>query len=141
MFVLSFSRRAAIALALALSMTSVHAETIDGSRIVIIDGDTVALPGGERIRLLDIDAPESFRSACEAELVAGLKAKERLAGLLRGQDVTIERGGRDVYRRTLARLFTEDGDVGEILLLEGLALPYVPGRKAQRTARWCGGQR
>lgn len=140
MFGLSLTHRAAVVLALALSMAPAHAETIDGSRMVIIDGDTVALPGGERIRLLDIDAPESFRSACEAELVAGLKAKERLAGLLRGQDVTIERGGRDVYRRTLARFFTEDGDVGEILLREGLALRYVPGRKAERTAHWCGGR-
>lgn len=121
--------------------TAAAAETIPGSRIVIIDGDTVALPGGERLRLLDIDAPESFRSSCEAELVAGLKAKERLAQLLRGQDVTIERSGRDRFKRTLGRLFTEDGDIGEILLTERLALPYVPRRKAERDAHWCGGSR
>ncbi len=123
-----------------LAVTPAAAETISGSRIVIIDGDTVALPGGERLRLLDIDAPESFRSSCEDELVAGLKAKERLAQLLRGQDVTIERNGRDRFKRTLGRLFTEDGDIGEILLTERLALPYVPGRKADRDAHWCGGR-
>jgi hypothetical protein len=40
------------------------AETIDGNRIVVIDGDTVALPCtkpepgcAERVRLVDIDAP------------------------------------------------------------------------------------
>ena len=124
-----------------LAATPAAAETIPGARIVIIDGDTVALPGGERLRLLDIDAPESFRSSCEAELVAGLKAKERLRQLLRDQDVTIERSGRDRFKRTLGRLFTEDGDVGEILLTERLALPYVPGRKAERDAHWCGGRR
>lgn len=128
-------------IAAVLSAAPAAAETISGSRIVIIDGDTVALPGGERLRLLDIDAPESFRSSCEAELVAGLKAKERLAQLLRGQDVTIERNGRDRFKRTLGRLFTEDGDIGEILLTERLALPYVPGRKAERDAHWCGGSR
>lgn len=125
---------------LALAMPA-GAETIDGSRIVIVDGDTVALPGGERIRLLDIDAPESYRSECEAELVAGLKAKERLRSLLDGQPVTIERAGKDVFSRTLAHLRTPAGDVGEVLLRERLALRYVPGRKAERTAHWCGARR
>jgi hypothetical protein len=54
--------------------------------VVTVDGDTLALgPFGKlrgRIRLLDIDAPESFRSRCEAELVLGLKAKERLHQLV-----------------------------------------------------------
>ncbi len=130
----------ALLLAAVLAAAPAGAETIDGSRIVIIDGDTVQI-GGERIRLLDIDAPESFRSACEAELVAGLQAKERLRALLDGQDVTIERDGRDRFGRTLARLFTEDGDVGEILLSERLALRYVPGRRADRVDHWCGGSR
>jgi len=54
------------------------AETFDGRRVIIIDGDTIAL-GTERVRLLNIDAPESFQSRCEHELVAGVRAKERLA--------------------------------------------------------------
>jgi hypothetical protein len=66
-----------VLLALALALPA-FAETFDGRRAVIIDGDTIAL-GTERIRLLNIDAPESFRSRCERELVMGLKAKERLA--------------------------------------------------------------
>ena len=48
---------------------------------IIIDADTIKI-GGERIRLVDIDAPESFRSRCEAELVLALAAKERLRELL-----------------------------------------------------------
>ncbi|MDT3377356.1 hypothetical protein FZC33_00495 [Labrys sp. KNU-23] len=42
-------------------------EAVDGNRIIVLDGDTVALPCktpgpgcSERIRLLDIDAPEVF---------------------------------------------------------------------------------
>lgn len=130
----------AILVAAVLAAAPAGAETVDGSRFLIIDGDTVQF-GRERIRLLDIDAPESFRSACEAELVAGLKAKERLRALLDGQDVTIDRDGRDRFGRTLARLFTEDGDVGEILINERLALRYLPGRRSERTAHWCGGSR
>ena len=68
-------------LALAFALPA-SAEIFDGRRAVIIDGDTIAL-GDERVRLLNIDAPESFRSRCERELVMGLKAKERLAALAR----------------------------------------------------------
>jgi len=42
-------------------------EPVDGNKIIIIDGDTVALPRpivgigySEKVRLLDIDAPETF---------------------------------------------------------------------------------
>jgi hypothetical protein len=48
------------------------AESFDGRRAVIVDGDTIAI-GSERIRLWNVDAPESFRPRCDAELVAGLR--------------------------------------------------------------------
>lgn len=124
--------------------SAVLAEPIDGRRIIVIDGDTVALPGGERIRLQAIDTPESSRPSCEAELVAALKAKERLAQLVRVPGLTVERcdihGDRcqDRYGRTLANLRTSAGDVGQTLMREGHALPYRPGANALRTAHWCG---
>ncbi|EIM26625.1 hypothetical protein MicloDRAFT_00031740 [Microvirga lotononidis] len=53
---------AALILSLSLCLPLVplartHAETIDGRRVVIIDGDTIAL-GRERVRLLNVDTPE-----------------------------------------------------------------------------------
>lgn len=112
-------------------------------RVIIIDGDTVDIDG-ERIRVLNIDAPETRGSRCERELILGLRAKERLAQLLRAGAVRIERceaSGRctDRYGRTLAKLGTSAGDVGEILISEGLAFPWRPGRDAreQRVAAWC----
>lgn len=121
------------------------AESVDGRSAVIIDGDTVAI-GGERIRLLNVDAPESFRPRCERELVAGLRAKERLAELLRAGYVWIERQGQDRYRRTLARLLLVQAssgaprDVGAILVSEGLAVLWQSGRAAWewRRRHWCG---
>lgn len=120
---------------------------IDGNRIVIIDGDTVALPCGvpargcaEKIRFLDIDAPESIRPHCDHER-AGLQAKARAAELLYGATVYIERSGRKSrYRRTLANLSTADGGGWRVLVREGLAVPYKPGKgpKAARIAHWCG---
>jgi len=143
--------RTASAILLAIALVAplqARAEVIDGNRIVIIDGDTVALPCAvpargcaEKIRFLDIDAPESFRPHCDHERAAGLQAKARVAELLRGATVYIERPGRkDRYGRTLANLTTADGDVGAVLLREGLAVPYRPGKveKAGRIAHWCG---
>lgn len=136
-------RFATLALVAALA-GSAAAETVDGRRFVIVDGDTVAL-GRERIRILNIDAPESFRSRCEAELVAGLAAKARLAELLRAGPVTVDRceaSGRctDTYGRTLARLEAAGRDVGSVLIAEGKALPWQPGRAAHeaRERHWCG---
>lgn len=133
--------------ALALFTPAASAETFDGSRIIVIDGDTVALPCAvpgkgcaEKIRLLEIDAPESYRPSCDAEQAAGLRAKERLASLIRAGAVEVTRSGTDRYGRTLGNVRSTAGDVGSILMKEGLALPYRPGRdaKAARIAHWCG---
>lgn len=129
-------------------------ELVDGDRIVIIDGDTIALPcepslglcRSERIRILNIDAPETGRARCEAERIAGLAAKEALARHLRGRSITITRcepeTGRceDRYRRTLARLSTPAGDIGAALVASGHALPWRPGPDAARARaqHWCG---
>lgn len=130
-----------------LFAVAVRAEAVDGNRIVVIDGDTVALPGNpaERIRIYNIDAPETRNAHCEAELTAGLKAKERLAQLLRGGPVTVVRcepSGRctDPYGRTLARLSAGGRDLGGVLVTEGRALPWSTGAaaRAARTAYWCG---
>jgi endonuclease YncB( thermonuclease family) len=115
------------------------AETFNGGRAVIIDGDTFAL-GSERVRILNIDAPETRGARCERELVLGLKAKERLAGLLRAGSVDIVRDGEDRYSRTLARVSVGGLDVGSVLVGEGLALPWRDGLEAReaRLRDWCG---
>jgi hypothetical protein len=53
---------------------------------VIIDGDTFA-HGSERARLLNIEAPATRGARCKRDLVLELRAKERLAGLLRARSV------------------------------------------------------
>ena len=69
----------------------------------------------------------------------GLKAKERLRQLLDCGPVTFTATGTDRYQRTLAKIYAGGIDVGEVLLTEGHALPYVPGAtaKAARLAKWC----
>jgi endonuclease YncB( thermonuclease family) len=94
---------------------------------------------GTRIRLLDIDPPETFRSRCENELKLGLAAKQRLRELLDSGKVTFKPNGHDVYGRTLAHVFVDGVDVGQKLLDEGYALRWHPGPidKARRLAVWC----
>ena len=70
------------------------ANIFNGGAAVIINGDTFAL-GSERVRILNIDAPETRGSRCERELVLGLKAEERLADLGR-------RGHAERVRRSAA---------------------------------------
>ncbi|WP_287184350.1 thermonuclease family protein [Mesorhizobium sp.] len=135
-------------LAIFLAPVTVMAEKVSGDRIVIIDGDTIALPCAvpargcaEKIRLLGIDTPEARRPRCENELRLGLAAKLRLAGLLRGHPVDIDRSGRkDRYRRALADLKVEGIDVGTTLIVEGHALAYRTGAEARlaRLRLWCG---
>jgi Micrococcal nuclease (thermonuclease) homologs len=119
------------------------AETVNGDRVYVIDGDTVAVQGKrQRIRLLDIDAPETYQPRCERERLLGLKAKARLVDLLRGRKVVIERRGIDTYGRALAHLKVNGKDIGRVLLREGHAVAWRPGRKAwdDRRRHWCGGR-
>lgn len=134
-----------------LPLLQARAETIDGARIIILDGDTVALPCdpargiypgcAEKIRLEGIDAPESYHPRCEAELAPALAAKARLGALIRGRPVVITRTGKDRYGRTLGHLTADGRSVEETLLAEGLALPWASGRAAwaDRCRHWCPG--
>lgn len=141
----------AVLLSIAMPAHAATYERIEGNRIIIIDGDTVALPCtrpgpgcSERIRLTDIDAPEVFHPDCPEGLEYGLKSKARLAQLIRGQIVFIERDGRhDLYGRTLAalRIGSPTGpSAGMQLVREDLARPWKAGRVAheERRTYWCG---
>lgn len=127
-------------------------EIISGDRIIIIDGDTVALPCkpesgfargcAAKVRFKDIDTPEISHPSCDNDLVKGLEAKARLRELITGETVTVKlTGEKDRYGRFLGWLLLGDGsDVGSILLQEGLALHWTSGAraKAARIAHWCG---
>lgn len=80
------------------------------ARVVgITDGDTITVltPTLEevKIRLYGVDAPERKQAF-------GTKAREFLASLVFGQDVIIHPTGRDLYGRTVAKVFINGRDVG-----------------------------
>lgn len=128
-----------LACGLLLSATIAAADGIRGTDLRVIDGDTLAL-GDERIRLLDIDTPETHSPRCRAEAEAGREAARALRLLLAGAAVKIERHGTDRYRRTLARIYVDGRDVGVMMVEAGLAVVWRPGPEAyaERLARWSG---
>ena len=85
-----------------------------------IDGDTVILTDGERVRLLGIDTPERGE-ALYAEAGRGLD------GLVRDRVIRLEfaHRRRDHYRRLLAHIWIGDTLASEWLLREGLARLYM----------------
>lgn len=115
---------------------------VSASALQVVDGDTVRYQG-QRLRLLDIDAPETGDPRCAAEARAGAAATAAVRSVLAGQQVTIRYSGRsDRYRRPLVRISTGAGDVGSRLVAQGLALPYRGGSAAwqERAQHWCGPQ-
>lgn len=97
-----------------------------------IDGDTLAC-GQERIRIMGLDAPETYRAKCNAEFNAGKAAKQRMARLIDSKALTIKRRGKDRYKRTLATVRVNGRDVAEIMINLKLARPY----HGKRRQPWC----
>jgi hypothetical protein len=123
-----------LAVAIAAVTVPAHAANIN-----LVDGDTIKI-GRDTIRIVEIDAPETYKPRCERERILGYETKERLRQLLDAGDVTYEPTGIDRYGRTLARVYAGGVNVGEQLMMEGKALRYRPGAeaKAERLAIWCG---
>ena len=67
----------------------------------VIDGDSVELKDGRRIRLLGVDAPELGRCAADA-------AKESLKTVVLGKHVRLKNIVTDDYGRQLANVIIED---------------------------------
>ncbi|MDO5759376.1 MAG: hypothetical protein Q4P24_18470 [Rhodobacterales bacterium] len=58
-------------------------EAVQGSKIYVVDGDTIKI-GGESVRLVGFDTPETYRAKCEYELQLGNMATARLRELISG---------------------------------------------------------
>jgi len=95
----------------------------------VVDGDTILLTDGERVRLLGINTPELHHEDASVRAVA-LDATRALADLVNGAHVELIPGDppRDRYGRLLAYVETttngERDDVGATLLERGLATTY-----------------
>lgn len=89
----------------------------------VVDGDTLELGNGERVRLLGIDTPEVGECGYE-------KARDRLVALVEGERVTLGEGDvdRDRYDRLLRYVDLGPLDAGLRLLKDGLAIARYDSR-------------
>lgn len=105
-----------------------------GGQNCIIDGDTFWMDG-VKIRVADIDAPETHPPRCDYEADLGNRATDRLRELLNVGPFEVEPlPGRDEdrYGRKL-RVVTRDGQsLGDQLVSEGLARTWTGQREP-----WC----
>lgn len=99
----------------------------------VVDGDTFWMEG-TKIRIADIDTPETHGPRCSGEGALGMRATQRLLALLNAGAFSllpVERE-RDRYGRTL-RIVTRQGrSIGALLVAEGLARPWTGARQP-----WC----
>jgi len=86
----------------------------------IIDGDTIYIQGGEKVRLVCINTPEVGEKGYE-------EARDYLESLILLHDVRLEKdvSERDQYSRLLRYIYTQDGRfVNEMLVRGGYAKAY-----------------
>lgn len=94
----------------------------------VVDGDTF-WNDGQKIRIADIDTPETHPARCAAEAELGNRATKRLQELLNAGSFTLTPIGRDAdkYGRKLRIVGRSGSSVGAQLVSEGLARPYAGG--------------
>jgi len=104
-----------------------------GGTNCVVDGDTIYLRG-VKIRIAGIDAPETHDFKCADEKSLGDRATVRLQQLLNSGALSMTSIDRDedAYGRKLRNVSVDGKDVGDILIDDGLARPYL-GRKLG----WC----
>ena len=92
----------------------------------MIDGDTVVLVGGERVRYVGLDAPEIAHEGRRTEPF-GNKAREANRKLVLRKKVRLEYDVEriDKYGRTLAYVWVDTTFVNACLIKEGLARVLV----------------
>ncbi|OWV96844.1 hypothetical protein [Rhizobium sp. R693] len=122
------------------------------SRFSVTDGDTIHVEGEiNGTRLVGYNAPEVFSPRCTSEKELGDRATDRLKELVAAGPVELTRvpcackpgtegTKRCNYGRSCAVLHAGGRDVSNILVGEGLAVPFVcGGTGCPPTPRpWCG---
>jgi micrococcal nuclease len=107
---------------------------MDAVVLRVVDGDTVMLLGGQKVRLLGIDTPETKHPDRPVEK-GGVEAKNYLKKRVEGKKCVLEytmKDQFDVYDRLLALIYADGGLVNAELVKNGLAYAS-PNKYMSRT--------
>ena len=101
-------------------LTSYPPEMEQALVVRVIDGDTIELKDGRRVRYLGIDTPELGEDY-------GPEASARNRELVEGEVVELQRGNReqDEYGRLLRYVYVDGVFVNAELVAEGYATSYI----------------
>ncbi len=110
-----------IAAALFLLTATAFADPITARVVSVHDGDTITVLTPDKrqikIRFAEIDAPELAQPY-------GKKAKQLLARMVFGKDVSIAPMTTDKYRRIVARVYQDNRDINLAMVQSGAAWAY-----------------
>jgi len=86
----------------------------------VIDGDTVTIQSGEKVRYVGIDCPERGDNYSK-------EAKKRNEELVKGKEVVLKKDqtDKDKYDRLLRYVYIDNNLINQILINEGLARVYI----------------
>lgn len=124
---------------------------VSNYQFTVTDGDTVRVIGERKgTRLVGFNTPETYKPKCAKELELGKRATARLSELVATSDMELVKvpcackpgtEGTDAcnYGRSCGILRADGRDVAQILISEGLAVPFACGpTRCPRTPRpWC----
>ncbi|NOZ81793.1 MAG: hypothetical protein GXO63_01445 [Candidatus Micrarchaeota archaeon] len=114
-----------------LAFILVNTDHRESSTVVrVIDGDTVVIASGEKVRLIGIDTPERGERCY-------LEAKRFLESVVLFKNVSLERDSenRDRYGRLLRYIFINETLVNALILEKGLGVLYIiPPNEKYRSA-------
>jgi micrococcal nuclease len=113
-----------------------------------VDADTFDLPLHPfkgwtvpvRIRLMNVNAPETRSPKCAREKQLAAEAKMRVKAIMDKPGAKIELstlGGYDEYDRYLATVTIDGNDLGETLVDAGLARVWTEKHQGQTKDYWC----
>jgi endonuclease YncB( thermonuclease family) len=111
---------------------AVYAETLKGTAVSVLDGDTIDLKTADnkvtRIRFDSIDAPEKTQPY-------GQVAKKTLTSWIATMPVTVNVTGKDRYGRMIGVVFLEGVNINKAMVEKGLAFAntqYLNDKSIQR---------
>jgi endonuclease YncB( thermonuclease family) len=134
----------------AMATTPALGSPIEPGAIEVVDGDTIR--AGRTFRLVGFDTPETgSRAGCESERTLAAAASRRSRQLISSGGLDLERVACSCRPGTEGTLACNHGrlcgalrargrDVGDILVSEGLARPFLCGPQSCPPQQgWCGG--
>lgn len=135
-----------------IDMSKTYATTPSQPRFSVTDGDTIRVDGDPKgTRLVGFNTPEVFSPQCQREGELGAKASARMKEIVSSSKLSLTKvacscrpgtEGTDQcnHGRSCGILRADGRNVGDILISEGLAVPFVCGASGcPPTPRpWCG---